>query len=141
MTTDPTFLLQHPNRCPQCFLETHAQGHRSHIAGEPTGCDNSGPLGTILGRQLAQQGMTRTVDAHPSDAALVDSVLEARIRRGGEFSLNDLRADLSAVESKSVIGARVNAFARSKRIVRVGYVPSTDPRTHGHPIVQWRVAA
>jgi hypothetical protein len=93
-----------------------------------------------LARQRRDEGMTRTVDAHPDDAALVDRVLADRIRRGGEWSLNDLRPLLADVREKHVIGARVQAAARAKRIVRTGYVPSTDPRTNGHPIAQWRAA-
>lgn len=137
---DLSFLTGYPNRCPRCFLDTESQGHRSHRDGIATGCENSGPLGLILGRQRRDEGMKATTEAHPDDAAIVDRVLEARIKAGGEFSLNDLRGQLAAVESKPVIGARVQAFARAKRIVRVGYVPSTDAATHGHPVALWRAA-
>lgn len=129
-----------PGRCTQCGFSS-SQGHRSIAGTTITGCTDSGPLGLLLARQRRDEGMALTTDAHPDDAALVDRVLAERIRLGGEFSLNDLRPALAGVKKKSVIGARVNAFARSKRIVRTGYVPSTDPATHGHPIASWRAAA
>lgn len=129
-------------RCPACLLDMQAQGHRSIDSnGNPTGCDDSGKLGLILARERRDKGMARTVQAHPDDASIVDRVLEQRIKAGGEFSLNDLRPALAAVKEKHVIGARVQAFARAKRIVRTGYTPSTDPRTNGHPIATWKAAA
>lgn len=128
-------------RCKSCGFDPEAQGHRSLANDIPTGCTDSGPLGLMLARQRRDEGMQATVEAHPDDAALVDRVLAERIRRGGVFSLNDLRPALAAVKEKHVIGARVQAAARAKRIVRVGYVPSTDPKTNGHPIAEWRAAA
>lgn len=132
-----------PDRCSLCGLHPQLQGHRatSDDGSVITGCTPSGPVGLELGRHLASVGMSRTVEAHPDDAALVDAVLERRIRRGGEFSLNDLRPELVSVANKAVIGARVQAFARSKRIRRVGYVPSTDSATHGHQIASWKAVA
>ena len=127
-------------RCTSCGFEPEQMGHRSIAAGVPTGCTDSGPW-LRLGLHLRDEAMAATTDANPDDAALVDRVLSERIRLGGEFSLNDLRPALAGVKKKSVIGARVNAFARSKQIVRTGYVPSTDPATHGHPIASWRAAA
>lgn len=137
-----SWLAHLDGRCPRCFLHV-SQGHRGTLDDltTVTGCTPSGPVGLAIGRHLASVGMARTVEAHPDDAALVDAVLERRIRRGGEFSLNDLRPELSAVENKAVIGARVQAFARSKRIKRTGYVPSTDPNTHGHPVASWMAVA
>lgn len=137
-----SWLAELDGRCPDCFLHVPTMGHRSHLGDDsPTGCTPSGPVGLAMGRHLASVGMARTVEAHPDDAALVDAVLERRIRRGGEFSLNDLRPELAAVENKAVIGSRVNAFSRAKRITRIGYVPSTDPGTHGHPVALWKAAA
>jgi hypothetical protein len=127
-------------RCKSCGFDPEVQGHRSIAGDAVTGCTDSGPLGLYLARQRRDEGMAATVEAHPDDAALVDRVLAERIRRGGEFSLNDLRPALASVKAKNVIGARVQAAARAKRIVRVGYVPSTDPATHGHPIANWRAA-
>lgn len=138
-----SWLAELDGRCPRCFLHVPSMGHRDTLDDltTVTGCTPSGPVGLELGRHLAAVGMARTVEAHPDDAALVDAVLERRIRRGGEFSLNDLRPELVSVANKAVIGARVQAFARSKRIRRVGYVPSTDSATHGHPVAQWRAVA
>lgn len=129
-----------PGRCPRCLLHVEAQGHRSVMDGEPTGCQDSGRLGLLLARERRDSGMSATVDAHPDDAALVDRVLTARIRRGGRFSLNEIRGQLAAVREKSVIGARVNAAARRKEIRKVDRVPSTDPATHGHEIAVWEAA-
>lgn len=132
------------NRCPSCGLhpDPAVQGHRSiDSSGEPTGCDDSGRLGLILARERRDQGMARTVEAHPDDASIVDRVLEQRIKAGGEFSLNDLRPELVGVKRKNVIGARVNAYAKAGRIEPTGYVPSTDAATHGHPVRTWRAVA
>lgn len=139
MTTLPKWqadLAALPDRCSSCGCHPKAQGHLAP-------CPPSGPLHDRLlieGRGLAQSGMAATVSAHPDDASLVDRVLAARIKRGGRFSLNDLRPQLRAVRSRSVIGARVNAAARRGEIRRVDYTPSTDPGTHGHPVAVWEAA-
>ena len=96
-----------PDRCERCGLHP-IQGHRatSDDGLIDTGCTPSGPVGLAIGRHLASVGMARTVEAHPDDAALVDAVLERRIRRGGEFSLNDLRPELAAVEMHDRVESR-----------------------------------
>jgi hypothetical protein len=140
MNADLTWLLADDKRCPDCFLHVESQGHRSHIDGERTGCDNSGPLGAILGRQLAVQGMARTVAAHPDDAARVDAVLERFIRGGRPFSANDTRRHLVGVKG-AVVGAGFRKAAQSGRIVRTGRrYASTDPGTHAHQIDEWVAA-
>lgn len=112
-----------PGRCSDCGWHIEKQGHSST-------CD--------IPQRLGQEGMVRVTGNHPTDAARVDAVLETFIRSGLEFSLNDMRPHLADVKARNVIGARINAAARAKRIKRIGYEPSTQPETHGHPIARWR---
>jgi hypothetical protein len=144
MTADLTWLRGYEGRCPRCLLDESRQGHRSHIAGVPTGCDNSGPLGVILGRQLADVGMARTTAAHPDAVAVIDAAIMRRVRAGVEFSANSIRAELTSLtpDERPVIGARMNSLARSL-CRKVRDEPSTDPGTHGKTVAVWkaRVAA
>ena len=70
--------------------------------------------------------------------AQVDDVLDELIRRGLPFSSNDARPLLPADVRPALAGARFLAAAKAGRIVRCGYVPSTSPRTHGHPVAVWQ---
>lgn len=127
-------------RCKSCGFDPEAQGHRSLANDIPTGCTDSGPLGLMLARQRRDEGMTRTVDAHPDDAALVDRVLARFISSGRPFTANDTRPHLVGVKG-SVIGSRFNAASRQGRMKRTGNrVPSTDPGTHAHRIDEWIAA-
>lgn len=108
-------------RCQSCGWAIREQGHSITCAEGATRRDRA---------------FDATTAAHTDDAAKVDAVLADFIRRGTEFSSNDTRARLAGVKG-SVIGARFNAAARSRQIKRVGYTPSTDPGTHGHPVAVW----
>lgn len=124
-----------PGRCTACGLAP-IQGHRatSDDGLIVTGCTPSGPVGLAIGRHLASVGMARTVEAHPDDAALVDAAIAAAAKSGREFSANDLRYLTNRVEAPAVIGARMRAWVSSKKLRRVGDVPSDLPGTHGHKI-------
>ena len=89
----------------------------------------------ILGRDA---GMARATAAHPDDAARVDAAIRQLAARGGEFSSNDARR-LHSVKGP-VVGARFNAAAKAGLIRRIGYVRSTEPGTHAHPVALWSAA-
>lgn len=121
------YLRKQPNRCPECLWNEKTQGHA------PT-CER--------GLRAGREAMAATTEKHGADAAMVDRVLEAVIARGEPFSLNEIRPRLRHIGERSVIGARVQAFARARRIKDTGArVKSTDPGTHGAEIKVWRPVA
>lgn len=121
------YLRTQPGRCPECLWHEEKQGHA------PT-CER--------GIRAGRQAMAATSQAHGADAAMVDRVLEAVIARGEPFSLNEIRPRLRHIAERAVIGARVQAFARARRIRDTGArVKSTDPGTHGAEIKVWRPVA
>ena len=124
MTMSPellAYMAKQDGRCQSCGCHIEKQGHS---------------IACAEGAIRRDHALGATTAAHLDDAAKVDAVLADFIRRGREFSSNDTRARLAGVKG-SVIGARFNAAARSRQIRRVGYTPSTDPGTHGHPVAVW----
>lgn len=92
-------------------------------------------------RAARDAGMARTTNAADEDEiAVVDAAILRLARAGVEFSANDIRAELDGVRGP-LIGARFNAARMRKLIAPVSYTPSTDPRTHAHPIRTWRGTA
>ena len=137
-TTLPRFLRQYPNRCPRCWLDTVEQGHRANIDGVATGCTPTGPLGLLLARQGRDEGMARTVAAHPDAVSLIDAAIMRRVRARVPFSANTIRAELTDLtpQERPVIGAEMNSLAR-RHCNKVGEEPSTDPATHGKAVSIW----
>lgn len=126
MTMTPTlasYLRTLPNRCQTCLWAPRTQGHAPDCT---------------EGVRRGREAMAQAVGNHPADAARVDAVLDTFICSGGEFSLNDMRGHLTQVKARNVIGARIGAAIRAKRIKEVGRVRSTDPSTHGHKIGVYR---
>lgn len=72
------------------------------------------------------------------DRAVIDQAIAVFAATGRPFSANQVRPVLPAIRSRRLIGARFLSAAKRGRIVRVGYVASTDPRTHSHPVAVWR---
>lgn len=136
-TADLSWLATDPLRCPRCYLH-RAQGHRSLMDGRETGCPDSGPLGSLLGAKRRNEGMARTVAAHPKAVALVDAAIMRRVRAGVPFSANTIRDELTSLlpEERPVIGAEMNSLAR-RFCRKVGEEPSSDPGTHGKPVALW----
>ena len=130
--TAPAWLRARSDRCSNCGCH-EVQGHI-----EP--CTPTGPLGLLLARQGRDEGMSRTVAAHPDDAQKVDAVLARFIASGRPFSANDTRRELTGVKG-SVVGSRFSAASKARRIKRTGRrFPSTDPGTHLHHIDEWIAA-
>lgn len=111
-----------PGRCPECCWHLPTQGHAPSCSIPST---------------LGEKGMAETSAAHPADAKRIDTLITTYARSGVEFSANDLRPALTDVKG-SLIGARFGAAAKRGLIKRVGYTPSTQAETHGHPIALWR---
>jgi hypothetical protein len=115
-------LSSYPDRC------EHGYAENQHPA-----------LCPCPGLRLAAEGMAATSAAHPEERARVDAAIRALASSGRVFSANDAR-ELHKVAGP-VVGAAFNAAAKSGLIVRVGYVRSTEPGTHAHPVATWRGAA
>lgn len=121
------YLSRFPDRCNECGWHEAKQGHA------PT-CS----VGITAGRQA----MASVAAAHPADVDAVDRVLVAFIRKGADFTLNDIRPQLHHVENRNVIGSRIQTFARRGRIRDTGArVTSSDPGTHGKELKVWRPVA
>lgn len=92
----------------------------------------------ITPTEAQEQGVAATVDANPQamraalaiirDAAIADPVL----------SSNTVRHQMRLAQVPGpVVGAAFQQAARDKVLRRIGYVASTDPGTHAHPVVEW----
>ncbi|PRX90682.1 hypothetical protein [Allonocardiopsis opalescens] len=83
--------------------------------------------------------LAEDADTDGWDSAVIDQAIRERVERGEPFSANDIRDRLPDVRS-ALMGARFMAARKRGLIVRIGYVPSTDRRTHAHPITLWQGA-
>jgi len=73
------------------------------------------------------------------DEVLNNAIAEAR-QAGSTFSANTVRPRLPEGVHRPLIAARFLAAAKAGRVVRVGYVRSTDPRTRRSVVAVWRPA-
>jgi hypothetical protein len=128
--TAPAWLRARSDRCSNCGCH-EVQGHI-----EP--CTPTGPLGLLLARQGRDEGMARTVAAHPDAVSLIDAAIMRRVRARVPFSANTIRAELTDLtpQERPVIGAEMNSLAR-RHCNKVGEEPSTDPATHGKAVSIW----
>lgn len=95
-----------------------------------------------IGDALAQEGMARATAASAPDAITALDQLIARYAKAGRpFSANTLRSQLPEGIRPGAIGGRFS-YAHQRGLIKpVGYVASTDPRTHGHPVRVWQGVA
>lgn len=95
-----------------------------------------------LGDALANEGIGRATQASDPDAlAEVDRLIARYAATGEPFSANDTRGSLPEGIRPAAVGGRFRQAARSGLIRPVGYVASTDQRTHGHPVRVWQGVA
>lgn len=74
----------------------------------------------------------------PSIKAVVEAI-EATVTPGEVFSANDFRHALPGWVKPHTLGPTLGYLRRKGAVQPVGYVPSTDPKTHGHPVRSWRL--
>lgn len=92
------------------------------------------------GQAGRDEGIARTTEAASDDEITRLDAAIARMAHTGEvFSANDIRSELEGIRGP-LVGARFRAAATSGLIAPVSYTPSTDPRTHHHPIRTWQGA-
>lgn len=97
-----------------------------------------------FGDLLRDQGAARADAAQPEEwKAAVDLEIARLARSGREFTADDVSSVVgdSPTGSQGAMGARFLAAAKRGVIVRVGYVKSSRPSVHAHPIAQWKGAA
>lgn len=103
----------------------------------------------IAARQLAEEGMQRTLDAERED--WIANVIKAMQRFGGlpgwaEFKMEDFRVwyageGLPAPHDHHCWGAITNRACKAGVIKFTGkYAKSVSPKTHGHDVKVWRLA-
>lgn len=91
-----------------------------------------------LGQALRDEGIARVTEASDQwERDVIDQAISAMVERGRPFSANDVRPLLPPGVRPALVGARFRTAALHRKIRRVGYVPSTDPGTHAHPIALW----
>lgn len=95
-----------------------------------------------LGQALRDEGIAR-VEAAAADweRAVIDRIIREVAARGRPFSANDCRPLLPPGVRPALIGARFLAASKRRQIRKLGWVPSTDPGTHAHPVALWESAA
>lgn len=92
-----------------------------------------------IGEALAQEGMARATAASAPDAITqLDTLIARYAATGEEFSANSIRPQLPEGIRPAAVGGRFREAARRGLICPVGYTPSTDARTHGHPVRVWQ---
>lgn len=88
---------------------------------------------------LANEGIQRATEAsHPDAITAVDALIARYAKAGEPFSANSIRGQLPEGIRPNAIGGRFREASRRGLIRPVGYVASTDPRTHGHPVRVWQ---
>lgn len=91
-------------------------------------------------REARDEGLARVEQAGDDwDRRRIDQAITHLASQGRPFSANDARPLVEGVRS-ALIGARFLAAAKRGQIVKLGYVTSTDPGTHSHPIAMWVAA-
>lgn len=95
----------------------------------------------MLGQTLRDEGIAKVEAASDDqDRAVIDQAIRVVAERGRPFSANDVRPLLPAGIRPALVGARFMAASRRREIRKLGWVPSTDPGTHAHPIALWEAA-
>ncbi|WP_116248187.1 hypothetical protein [Nocardiopsis sp. FIRDI 009] len=90
------------------------------------------------GVRLRDAGMAAVTEASSDDVAAIDHLIARAAVGGRPFSANDIRPYLPPVVRTALIGARFAYFHRRGVIHAIGYVRSTDPGTHAHPVRLWQ---
>jgi hypothetical protein len=86
--------------------------------------------------------MARATAASAPDAITqLDQLIAAMAATGERFSANSIRSQLPEGIRPNAIGGRFRMAAERGLIRPVGFVASTDPRTHGHAVRVWQGAA
>lgn len=124
MTLD-TYLRQLPGRCQVCTYHVATQGHGEDCA----------PVAPADARDAALASIT----ASDEDRDRIDAAIRRAASTRQPFSANSIRSELAGV-NPPLIGARFRAAATAGVIRRIGYVTSTDPGTHAHPVAEWVAA-
>lgn len=94
-----------------------------------------------LGQALRDKGIARVeCAADDQDRAVIDQAIRVVADRGRPFSANDVRPLLPPGIRPALIGARFLAASKRRQIRKLGWVPSTDPGTHAHPVALWEAA-
>lgn len=95
-------------------------------------CERKSIAQAVAGRD---RGQAIASAARPSDRAKVDPAIRKLAATGEVFSANDAR-DLHGVAGP-VVGAAFTAARKAGLIKSVGFVTSTEARTHAHPVRTW----
>lgn len=96
---------------------------------------------TLDGAALRDEALAQVEEASDDwQRAVIDQSIREVAAWGRPFSANDCRPLLPPGIRPALVGARFMAASRRGDIRKVGWVASTDPGTHAHPVAQWVAA-
>lgn len=92
----------------------------------------------ITPREAREQGMAATSEANPDALKAALAIIREAALAAEFFSSNDVRHRMTLAQVPGpTVGAAFGQAVRNGWIRRDGYVPSTDPGTHGHEVKRW----
>lgn len=96
---------------------------------------------TLDGEALRDEALAQVEEASDDwSRSVIDQAITATALQGRPFSANDVRPLLPPGIRPALVGARFLAASKRGQIRKVGWVASTDPGTHAHPVAQWVAA-
>ena len=94
---------------------------------------------TISPTAAKAEGQAAAVEANPAALDAAMRIIDDTRQRMQFFSANDCRHEMTIAQIPGpVIAAAFGKAVKSGWIRRDGYVPSTDPGTHGHEVKRWQ---
>lgn len=88
--------------------------------------------------QARDEGMAATVEANPDAMRAALRIIRETALSQPVFNSNATRPRMKLAQIPGqVIGAAYRQALKDRVIRRIGYVPSTDPGTHAHPVAEY----
>lgn len=92
----------------------------------------------ITPAEARDHGVAATTEANPQAMRAALHIIRDAALAHPSLSSNTVRHEMRIAQVPGpVVGAAFHQAARDKVLRRIGYVASTDPATHAHPVVEW----
>lgn len=93
---------------------------------------------TLTGATARDEGIAATVDANRDAMRAALAIIRDAAHAQPTLSANDVRSRMKIAQVPGeVVGAAFRQAAKDRVLKRIGYLASTDPATHRHPVVEW----
>jgi hypothetical protein len=122
--------------CAECQVDPWRYDAEGRVIGK---CPQCFPT-TLYGTPDAERdaALTGTAEANPAAMRAALRIIRDAALSMPQFSSNDTRHAMTVARVPGpTIGAAFRQAAKDRVIRRIGYVTSTDPGTHAHPVVEW----